>query len=81
MLVLSRKLQEAIKIGNDIEITVLTIEGDQVKLGINAPENIEILRKEIYLTIQEENNQAVLTSLNTINQIKLQKNISKSIKK
>ncbi|MBH0173828.1 carbon storage regulator CsrA [Fictibacillus sp. 23RED33] len=81
MLVLSRRLQEAIKIGNDIEITVLTIEGDQVKLGISAPKNIEILRKEIYLTIQEENNQAVLTSLNTINQIKLQKNISKSIKK
>jgi carbon storage regulator len=81
MLVLTRKLQEAIKIGNDVEITVLTIEGDQVKLGISAPKNVEIHRKEIYLSIQEENNQAVLTSIDTINQIKLQKNISKSIKK
>jgi carbon storage regulator len=81
MLVLTRKLQEAIKIGNDVEITVLTIEGDQVKLGISAPKNIEIHRKEIYLTIQEENNQAAVTSMDTINQIILQKNILKSIKK
>jgi carbon storage regulator len=80
MLVLTRKLQEAIKIGHDIEITVLSVDGDQVKLGVNAPKNVEIHRKEIYLSIQEENNQAALTSIDTINQLKLQKNISKSIK-
>jgi carbon storage regulator len=80
MLVLTRKLQEAIKIGHDIEITILSVEGDQVKLGINAPKNVEIHRKEIYLSIQEENNQAATTSLETLKQLKLQKNITKTIK-
>jgi carbon storage regulator len=80
MLVLTRKLQQAIKIGHDIEITVLAVEGDQVKLGINAPKNIEIHRKEIYLSIQEENNQASLTSLDTLKKLKKQKNISNTIK-
>jgi carbon storage regulator len=69
MLVLTRKLQEAIKIGNDIEITVLAVEGDQVKLGISAPKNIEIHRKEIFLSIQEENNKAAQSSIDSINQL------------
>ncbi|MFE1243050.1 carbon storage regulator CsrA [Fictibacillus sp. NPDC058756] len=69
MLVLTRKLQEAIKIGTDIEITVLAVEGDQVKLGISAPKNIEIHRKEIFLSIQEENNKAANTSLDTFQQL------------
>ncbi|MDM5315081.1 carbon storage regulator CsrA [Fictibacillus sp. b24] len=80
MLVLTRKIQEAIKIGHDIEITVLAVEGDQVKLGINAQRNVEIHRKEIYLSIQEENNQASQTSLDTFKQLKTQKNITKTIK-
>ena len=46
-------------LGNDIEITVLEIKGDQVKLGIKAPKSVPIYRKEIYLQIQEENRQAV----------------------
>ncbi|OIU69651.1 carbon storage regulator CsrA [Rossellomorea aquimaris] len=58
MLVLTRKTGEAIQIGEDIEISVVSIKGDQVKLGINAPKNVEIHRKEIYLTIQEENAEA-----------------------
>jgi carbon storage regulator len=58
MLVLTRKTGEAIQIGDDIEITVLSVKGDQIKLGINAPKNIEIHRKEIYVSIQEENEQA-----------------------
>jgi carbon storage regulator len=62
MLVLTRKLKEAIQIGDDIEITVLAIQGDQVKLGINAPKNVEIHRKEIYLAIQKENSEASLAS-------------------
>ena len=61
MLVLTRKLNESIMIGNDIEITVLAVEGEQVKLGINAPKQIDIHRKEIYLDIQQENNQATTT--------------------
>ncbi|ADI28070.1 carbon storage regulator CsrA [Geobacillus sp. C56-T3] len=58
MLVLTRKIKEAIQIGDDIEITVLAIQGDQVKLGINAPKHIDIHRKEVYLAIQAENNAA-----------------------
>ncbi|MFD1358957.1 carbon storage regulator CsrA [Fictibacillus halophilus] len=75
MLVLTRKLQEAIKIGDDIELTVLSIDGEQVKLGISAPKNIEIYRKEVYLAIQNENNEAADTSLNGFQQLKkLKKN-------
>ena len=59
MLALARKSNESIMLGNDIEITVLEIKGDQVKLGIKAPKSVPIYRKEIYLQIQEENRQAV----------------------
>ena len=59
MLALSRKQGESIMIGNDIEITILDIRNDQVKIGINAPKQVGIYRKEIYLQIQEENKQAV----------------------
>ena len=69
MLVLTRKLQESIKIGQDIEITILGIEGDQVKLGIAAPKHIEIHRKEIFLSIQEENNKAAETPINAIHSL------------
>ncbi|MFZ0074932.1 carbon storage regulator [Exiguobacterium sp. RIT452] len=58
MLVLKRKTGEAIQIGDDIELTILAIEGDQVKLGIHAPRQIDIHRKEIYLAIQDENAEA-----------------------
>ncbi|ANC78597.1 carbon storage regulator CsrA [Fictibacillus phosphorivorans] len=74
MLVLTRKLQEAIKIGEDIELTVLSIDGDQVKLGISAPKYIEIHRKEVFLSIQQENNQAASISLNTFQALKKIKN-------
>jgi carbon storage regulator len=69
MLVLTRKLKEAIQIGDDIEITVLAISGDQVKLGINAPKNVEIHRKEIYLAIQKENSEASLVSKDLLQQL------------
>ena len=59
MLALAHKSNESIMLGNDIEITVLEIKGDQVKLGIKAPKSVPIYRKEIYLQIQEENRQAV----------------------
>lgn len=69
MLVLTRKPNELIMIGNDIEITVLAIEGEQVKLGISAPKNVDIHRKEIYLSIQEENNEASKIETNLLENI------------
>jgi carbon storage regulator len=69
MLVLTRKLKEAIQIGDDIEITVLAISGDQVKLGINAPKHVEIHRKEIYLAIQKENSEASLASKTSLHEL------------
>jgi carbon storage regulator len=74
MLVLTRKLQEAIKIGEDIELTVLSIDGEQVKIGISAPKHIEIHRKEVFLSIQQENSEAASTSLNTFRTLKKLKN-------
>lgn len=55
MLALSRKTGESIVINNDVEITVLEIKGDQVKIGIKAPKSVPVYRKEIFVQIQEEN--------------------------
>lgn len=59
MLVLTRKKNEAIQIGNDIEVKILSIEGDQVKIGIDAPQSVDIHRKEVYLDIQKQNEEAL----------------------
>ena len=53
MLALARKVNESIMIGNDIEITVLEIKGDQIKLGVKAPKSVPIYRKELYVQRQE----------------------------
>ena len=58
MLALSRKKGEALMINNDIEITVLEIKGEQVKIGINAPKSVPVYRKEVYIQIQEANKEA-----------------------
>lgn len=58
MLVLTRKKDQSIVINDDIEITVLEVMGDQVRIGINAPKTVSIFRKEIFLEIQEENKKA-----------------------
>jgi carbon storage regulator len=54
MLVLSRQKDESIMIGDDVEITIVDVRGDKVRLGINAPREISVHRKEIYLAIQKE---------------------------
>lgn len=63
MLVLSRKKNESIMIGDQIEIKVLGVEGDMVRIGIEAPRSVNVHRKEIYLEIKEENRLASQTKL------------------
>ena len=58
MLALSRKKNESIVINNDVEITILDIKGDQVKIGITAPKSVPVYRKEVYIQIQEANKAA-----------------------
>jgi carbon storage regulator len=70
MLVLTRKRNEAIQIGEDIEIKILAIEGDQIKIGIEAPKSIDIHRKEIYVDIQNQNNEAANVSMDLLNLLK-----------
>ena len=55
MLALTRKKGEALMININVEITILEVRGDQVKIGISAPKDVPIYRKEVYLQIQEEN--------------------------
>ena len=59
MLALSRKKNEAIVVNNNIEITVLEVKGEQVKLGISAPREVPVYRKEVYLQIQNATQEAV----------------------
>lgn len=58
MLVLSRKVGEVIAIGDKINITVVEVKGNQVRLGIEAPQDLRIYRQEVIVTVQQENQQA-----------------------
>lgn len=58
MLILTRKLNETIMIGDRIEISVIEIRGDHVKIGIKAPTNVKVYRQEVYKAIQQENIEA-----------------------
>ena len=69
MLTLSRKKNESLIVNNNIEVTVLDIKGDQVKIGISAPKEIPIYRKEIYMQIQDANQNA--TSLEGLEDLKV----------
>lgn len=66
MLVLSRKKGESIVIQDEIEITVLGVEGDTVRIGISAPRHIDILRKEVYESIQETNRESAMPAANDV---------------
>ncbi|MGM9968623.1 MAG: carbon storage regulator CsrA [Rummeliibacillus sp.] len=67
MLVLTRKSGESIMIGDEIELKIISVEGDQVKLGIDAPRSVKVYRSEIYKVIQEENRAALNSSIDLLN--------------
>jgi len=69
MLVLSRQRDETIMIGDDIEITIVDIRGDKVRLGITAPATIPVHRKEVYDAIQRENREAARVKMEDLGQL------------
>ncbi len=63
MLILSRKVDEKIRIGNDILIQVISVSGDQVKIGVDAPKNVKVFRQEVFDDIQRQNKEAAAGSV------------------
>ena len=83
MLILSRKIDEKIKIGTDITITLIDVHGDQVKIGVEAPKDVKVFRQEVFDAIQNENKAAVVVSEETENEkaISAMSALSKLLKK
>ncbi|HVN70666.1 MAG TPA: carbon storage regulator CsrA [Desulfomonilia bacterium] len=69
MLILTRKVGESVAIGDDIQVSVVEIKGNQVKLGIQAPRDVTVHREEIYLKIQEENKRAAQVSKDVLGSV------------
>ncbi len=69
MLVLSRRPEQSLILGDDVTITILAIEGDRVKLGIQAPRSVSVLRYELYLQIQAANAEAGTASRPSSSQV------------
>lgn len=70
MLIITRKKGESLMIGDDIEIVISKIDDGSVKLGIKAPKSVQILRKEIYEEVENENKEASKIDLGMLNNIK-----------
>lgn len=70
MLVLSRKKDESIMIGDQIEIKILAVEGEQIKLGIVAPKTVKVHRSEVFEAIQAQNKEALSSTTNFLEQLK-----------
>jgi len=68
MLILSRKIDEKIQIGDNITITLIDVHGEQVKIGVEAPKNVKVFRQEVFEAIQNENKAAVVEVENKDNQ-------------
>jgi carbon storage regulator len=66
MLILARRIGESIMVGDQVEISVVDIKGDQVKLGIKAPSQVKVYRREVYAAIQEETRAAAAASPQTL---------------
>ena len=73
MLIITRKKGESLMIGDDIEITISKIDDGSIKLGIKAPKNISILRKELYEQIEKENKEATKINMDVLKNIKNKK--------
>lgn len=73
MLVLSRKKNESIMIGDQVEIQILAVEGDQVKIGIVAPKSVKVHRTEVFEAIKAQNEAALNISLDALTQFKQKK--------
>ena len=73
MLVIRRKKDESILIGENIEVSISAIENGTVKLSINAPKEIQILRKELYIEVQNENKEAVSSNIDVLKKNKNKK--------
>ncbi|MGP1576427.1 MAG: carbon storage regulator CsrA [Treponema sp.] len=72
MLILTRKTNQKIRVGDSIEITVIEVRGDQVKLGIKAPRTVKVFREEIYDEIQKENQAALaLGNIDSLSKLEL----------
>lgn len=69
LLILSRKKEEAVLIGKDIKIKIIDIEGDRVKIGIDAPKNLKILREELYSEVSSENIKALEATKENIDDV------------
>ncbi|SFM37933.1 carbon storage regulator CsrA [Pelosinus propionicus] len=76
MLILTRKKNETLRIGDDILVTIVDVQGDQVRLGITAPKDVSILRQELYEAVRASNTQAAQTVQN-IDVLTLLKNAPK----
>lgn len=70
MLIITRKKDESLMIGDDIEVSILKLEDGSVKLGINAPKEISILRKELYEAVKEENKKAINIDMSLLKKLK-----------
>lgn len=68
MLVLTRKVNESIMIGDSIEVVVVSVHGEQVKIGIKAPRDVAVHRREVYEAIQKENIQAAKPKVDALTQ-------------
>lgn len=66
MLILSRKTDQQIKIGEDITLTIIEIKGDQVKIGVEAPKDIKVFRQEVFSAIKSENTKSAVVNAHDI---------------
>ena len=69
MLILSRKIDQKIRIGDDIILTIIDVKGDQVKIGVEAPSDVKVYRQEVFSAIQSENTAANNISVDALSKI------------